>query len=104
MTSAEFFTRVGLRGEPLAAPEAVVVDRNVLVRLGDGTNTFSHEGEISGNLLVTSKNEDDTATVADTAIVGGETRIALGEQRDFRHPFGRGPRFGFQAFGPPPRR
>lgn len=45
---------------------------------------------------MTSKNADDSATVADTAIVGGETTIALGEQRDF--PFHRGNGHGHGAF------
>jgi hypothetical protein len=66
--------------------------------MGDGDNTFTHDGEIESNLFVTSKNESDTATVSDTAIVGGETTIALGEQRDFDR--GRGPGHHHSFGGP----
>src|SRR5262249_5101917 len=82
------------------------VSGSVRVRLGGGDNTFTHEGDIAHNLFVTSANENDTATVADTANVGGQTKLALGDQhegwnggghRGFLSYFGLG-RFG-RGFG-----
>jgi hypothetical protein len=77
------------------------VERSVKARLGGGDNSLTHDGVINGNLFVTSANEDDTVTVADTATVGGETILTLGEQPEFdgHHRFGRGPFGGGRGFG-----
>jgi hypothetical protein len=61
---------------------------SVDVKLGSGTNAFTLNGNVEGNLNVLSANADDVLTVADTATVSGTTNLGAGEQRRQRGHFG----------------
>jgi hypothetical protein len=41
-------------------------------------------GTVDGDFRVVSLNEDDTVDITDTAVIGGETILGLGEQSELR--------------------
>jgi hypothetical protein len=75
----------------------VNITDNFFARLGAGDNIVTHNGKVDGNFKVVSKNANDTVTIAETAIIGGETKLGLGEQR-FGHGWFGG--FGSGWHGP----
>ncbi|MCU0720868.1 MAG: hypothetical protein MUC83_14255 [Pirellula sp.] len=58
--------------------ESASIYSNVSLSLGDGDNLVSHKGEIDGNLVIQSKNAEDTVVVDESAIVSGRTIQRLG--------------------------
>ena len=54
----------------------------VYATLGDGGNTVSVDGTVGGDLNVVRKNQADTVTIDDQAMIAGDTNLGLGEQSD----------------------
>jgi hypothetical protein len=76
--------------------ETAAIAGNFSARLGEGENSVTHNGTIEGDFRVVSANEDDTVTIADTATIGGEQQLGLGEQTEYQGHGGCG---GGREFG-----